>query len=89
MRVSGGHAAAGVGNVITVEGALHAPDVADLRAVVVAALAQADHVELDLRGVDFMSPEAVRALADCARIGTGVVLRFGRARPTHERCTPR
>ncbi|GMU79441.1 MAG: hypothetical protein AMXMBFR46_22330 [Acidimicrobiia bacterium] len=65
-----------VGSVITVSGALDARDVADLRAAVIAALAHAPAVEVDLRSVNAMSPDAVSALAECARIGQGIVFRF-------------
>jgi hypothetical protein len=77
MSASGGRPARGVDNVITVRaGLLHARDVVDLRAAVVAALEHAPAVELDLRAVEDMSPDAVRALAECARLGEGIVFRF-------------
>ena len=77
MSASGDHPAPGVDNVITVRaGLLQARDVVDLRAAVVAALQHAPVVEVDLRAVDDMSPDAVRELAECARLGTGIVFRF-------------
>jgi hypothetical protein len=81
VRVSGDHPAAEVGRVITVKGALHARDVADLRAAVVSALDRAPGVEVDLRDVSYMSPDAVRALAECAQVGRGIVFRFGGDQP--------
>jgi anti-anti-sigma regulatory factor len=66
-----------VGNVITVAaGVLDERDVADLRAAVIAALERGPTVEVDLRAVESMSAEIVRALAECARIGPGIVFRF-------------
>jgi hypothetical protein len=77
MSASEDHAVTEVGNVITVAaGTLDARDVVGLRAAVVAALQEAPAVEVDLRAVDDMSSDAVRALAECARIGSRIVFRF-------------
>jgi hypothetical protein len=56
---------------------------------VASALDRVPHVEVDLRGVSYMSPDAVRALAECAKVGSGIVFRFGEGRPARERPAPR
>jgi hypothetical protein len=77
MSAPGDGAAPEVDSVITVAaGVLHARDVVGLREALVAALDRTPVVELDLRAVEDMSPDAVRALAECARLGSGIVFRF-------------
>jgi hypothetical protein len=79
MKASGRPRERQLGDVITVEGVIDAPDVAELRAAVESALERAPEVEVDLRAVERISPEAVTALAECAQVGRRVVFRFGTA----------